>query len=160
MLSGNAAMRKSIFTNALILAFTVAMVIGAFASFQRKRSSFERIDFTFTRHNGVIVVMSVDPESGAQQAGLRPGDEIWVIGDTLSNEVEGLQKTLRRIGQPVPMVVARGNHTLKLTYKVPELKIDYSYLILSFIGFLYLSIGLFALFRGECRQSTLFFIVT
>jgi signal transduction histidine kinase len=160
MLSVHAAMRKSIFTNALILAVTVAIVIGAFASFQRKRSSFERIDFTFTRRNGVIVVKNVDPESGAQQAGLRPGDEIWVIGDTPSNEVEGLQKTLRRIGQPVPMVVARGNQTLKLTYRVPELKIDYSYLILSFIGFLYLAIGLFTLFRGERRESTLFYFVT
>ncbi len=153
-------MRKSILANVLIFAATVALVVGAFASFQRKRSSFERIDFTFTRRNGVIVVKNVDPESGAQQSGLRPGDEIWVIGDTPSNEVEGLQKTLRRIGQPVPMVVARGDQTLKLTYKVPELKIDYSYLILSFIGFLYLAIGLFTLFRGERRESTLFYFVT
>lgn len=153
-------MRKSILANAAIFALTVALVVGGFASFQRKRSSFERIDFTFTRRSGVIVVKSVDAESGAQRAGLRPGDEIWVIGDTPSNEVEGLQKTLRRIGQPVPMVVARGNQTLKLTYKVPELKIDYSYLILSFIGFLYLAIGLFTLFRGERRESTLFYFVT
>src|SRR5258705_7798199 len=49
---------------------------------------------------------------------------------------------------------------LKLTYRVPELKIDYSYLILSFIGFLYLAIGLFTLFRGERRESTLFYFVT
>src|SRR5438093_2544227 len=160
MLALHAAMRKSIFTNALILAVTVAVVAGAFASFQRKRSSFERIDFTFSRHNGVIVVKSVDPESGAQRAGLRPGDQIWVIGDTPSNEVEGLQKTLRRIGQPVPIIVARGWRTFNLTYRVPELKIDYSYLILSFIGFLYLAIGLFTLFRGERRESTLFYFVT
>jgi hypothetical protein len=153
-------MRKSIFTNVLILGLTMALVVGAFASFQRKRSSFERIDFTFTRRNGVIVVKSVDAESGAQQAGLRPGDEIWLIGDTPSNEVEGLQKTLRRIGQPIPIVVARGNQTLKLTYRAPELKIDYAYLILSFIGFLYLAIGLFTLFRGERRESTLFYFVT
>ncbi len=153
-------MRKSIFTNALILSVTMAIVVGAFASFQRKRSSFERIDFTFTRRKGVIVVKTVDPESRAQQAGLRPGDEIWLIGDTPSNEVEGLQKTLRRIGQPIPIVVARGNQTLKLTYRVPELKIDYAYLILSFIGFLYLAIGLFTLFRGERRESTLFYFVT
>jgi two-component system NtrC family sensor kinase len=153
-------MRKSILGNLAILALTVALVVGAFASFQRKRSSFERIDFTFSRHNGVIVVQSVDPDSGAQRAGLRPGDEIWLIGDTPSNEVEGLQKTLRRIGQSVPMVIARGHQTLKLTYRVPELKIDYPYLILSFIGFLYLAIGLFTLFRGERRESTLFYFIT
>ncbi len=153
-------MRKSIITNALILVTTVALVVGAFASFQRKRSSFERIDFTFTRRNGVIVVKNVDPESNAQRAGLRPGDEIWIIGDTPSDEVEGLQKTLRRIGAPVPMIVQRGHQALKLTYRVPELKIDYSYLILSFIGFLYLAIGLFTLFRGGRRESILFYFVT
>jgi two-component system, NtrC family, sensor kinase len=160
MLSGEAAMRKSLFTNLAIMALTVALVAGAFASFQRKRSSFERIDFTFTRRNGVIVVKTVDPDSGAQQSGLRPGDEIWLVGDTPSNEVEGLQKTLRRIAQSVPMVIVRGGHALKLTYRVPELKIDYPYLILSFIGFLYLAIGLFTLFRGERRESTLFYFIT
>jgi len=153
-------MRKSILANLAILALTSALVVGAFASFQRKRSSFERIDFTFTRRSGVIVVKSVDTESGAQQAGLRPGDEILLISDTPSNEVEGLQKSLRRIGQSVPMVIQRGGQTLKLTYRVPELKIDYPYLILSFIGFLYLAIGLFTLFRGERRESTLFYFIT
>ncbi|HYS53712.1 MAG TPA: ATP-binding protein [Thermoanaerobaculia bacterium] len=153
-------MRKSILTNLAIMALTVALVAGAFASFQRKRSSFERIDFTFTRRSGVIVVKTVDADSGAQQAGLKPGDEIWVIGDTPSNEVEGLQKSLRRIGQSVPMVIMRGHQALKLTYRVPELKIDYPYLILSFIGFLYLAIGLFTLFRGERRESTLFYFIT
>src|SRR5216683_4359753 len=93
------AMRRSLLTNLLIAILTVSAVVGAFASFQRKRSSFERIDFTFTRRSGVIVVKDVDPDSGAQQSGLRPGDEIWLIGDTPSNEVEGLQKTLRRIAQ-------------------------------------------------------------
>jgi signal transduction histidine kinase len=153
-------MRKSILTNLAIMALTVALVAGAFASFQRKRSSFERIDFTFTRRSGVIVVKSVDPDSGAQQTGLRPGDEIWLVGDTPSSEVEGLQKTLRRIGQSVPMVIVRGGHAIRLNYRVPELKIDYPYLILSFIGFLYLAIGLFTLFRGERRESTMFYFIT
>src|SRR5438552_2645935 len=153
-------MRRSIFANLLILALSMAMIVGAFVSFQRKRSSFERIDFTFSRDNGVIVVKSVDPSSGAAQSGLRPGDKILLIGDTPSNEVEGLQKTLRRIGQPIPMVVSRASQMLRLTYRVPELKIDYPYLILSFIGFLYLAIGLFTLFRGGRQESTLFFFVT
>jgi PAS domain S-box-containing protein len=139
---------------------TLAIVVGAFASFQRKRSSFERIDFTFRRVNGVIVVRTVDPASGAEQSGLRPGDLFWLIGDTPTTEVEGLQKTLRRIGTPVPMLVARGNHTVTITYRAPELKIDYPYLILSFIGFLYLTIGLFTLFRGETTESLLFYFVT
>jgi two-component system NtrC family sensor kinase len=153
-------MRRSILTNAVIGLLTVAVVVGAFASFQRKRSSFERIDFRFERLNGVIVVKSVDPGSGAERAGLRAGDQIWLIGDTPSTEIAALQKTLRSIGQRVPMLVARGGRTVTLTYEVPELKIDYSYLILSFIGFLYLAIGLFTLFRGDTRESSVFYFVT
>ncbi|MEA2568400.1 MAG: two-component system, NtrC family, sensor kinase [Acidobacteriota bacterium] len=153
-------MVKSIFTKLLIAAVTVAIVIGGFASFQRKRSSFERIDFTFRRDKGVIVVKAIDPGSGAEASGLQPGDHIWLIGDTPTTEIEGLQKTLRRIGTPVPMIVQRGDQTLTLTYRAPELKIDYAYLILSFIGFLYLAIGLFTLFRGATRESLLFYFVT
>src|SRR6202165_3317466 len=159
-MSSAGPMRKSVLTNVLISILTIILVIGAFASFQRKRSSFERIDFTFRRPSGVIVVKTVDPGSGAERAGLRPGDQIWLIGDTPSNEVEGLQKTLRRIGQPIPMVISRGGKTFTITYRAPELKIDYPYLILSFIGFLYLAIGLFTLFRGETRESVLFYFVT
>jgi PAS domain S-box-containing protein len=153
-------MRRSFLANLVILALTVAIVAGAFASFQRKRSSFERIDFTFTRDNGVVVVKTVDSGSAAEASGLRPGDQIWLIGETPSTEIEGLQKTLRRIGQKVPLVIAREGKTFRLNYLVPELKIDYAYLILSFIGFLYLAIGLFTLFRGGRTESTLFFFVT
>jgi two-component system NtrC family sensor kinase len=153
-------MGRTILSKVAIGLLTVAIVIGAFASFQRKRSSFERIDFTFERDSGTIVVKNVDPGSGAEQSGLRAGDKIWLIGGTPTTEIEGLQKTLRRIGQPIPMLVLRGDKTLTLTYHAPELKIDYPYLILSFIGFLYLAIGLFTLFRGATRESTLFFFVT
>ena len=72
-------MRRSLVTNILLTLLTIAVVVGAFVSFQRKRSSFERIDFTFRRDRGVIVVKSVDAGSGAQAAGLRPGDQIFVI---------------------------------------------------------------------------------
>src|SRR5688500_3823644 len=98
-------MRRSLVTNALIAVLTVGVILGAFVSFQRKRSSFERIDFTFQRDSGVIVVKNVDPGSGAELSGLRAGDAILMIGGTPTTEVEGLQKTLRRIGHTVPMIV-------------------------------------------------------
>src|ERR1051326_287806 len=152
-------MLKPVLRSVVIGVVTVAAIVGAFASFQRKRSSFERIDFQFTRANGVIVVKAVDPHSNAEAAGLHSGDQIWVIADTPTTEIQGLQKTLRRFGQSVPMIVARGNKTVTLTYRVPELKIDYAYLILSFIGFLYLAIGLFTLFRRGATESRLFYFV-
>ncbi|HEX8253485.1 MAG TPA: PDZ domain-containing protein, partial [Thermoanaerobaculia bacterium] len=153
-------MRKPLLVNALIAILTLGVVLGAFVSFQRKRSSFERIDFTFSRNQGLIVVKSVDPNSGAETAGLRAGDEIWLIAGTPTTEVEGLQKTLRRIGQSVPMLIARNGVPTTIQYTPPQLKVDYAYLILSFIGFLYLAIGLFTLFRGETSESRLFYFVT
>ncbi len=153
-------MRRSVITNVLLAVLTMGIVLGAFVSFQRKRSSFERIDFTFQRSNGVIVVKNVDRGSAAELAGLRPGDAILTIGGTPTTEVEGLQKTLRRIGQTVPMLVQRGDQTTTIHYSAPKLKVDYPYLILSFIGFLYLAIGLFTLFRGETGESRLFYFVT
>ncbi len=152
-------MSRSLLTKVLISLVTVVVVIGAFTSFQRKRSSFERLDFKSTRSNGIIVVQSVDPGSEAEKAGLRAADRIWVIGDTPSTEVRGLRETLRRSGT-VPMVIARGSETRTIQYRAPAEKVDYPYLILSFIGFLYLAIGLFTLFRGDTRESTLFYFVT
>ncbi|HEX7828115.1 MAG TPA: ATP-binding protein [Thermoanaerobaculia bacterium] len=154
-------MRRTVLTNALIAILTLGVVVGAFVSFQRKRSSFERIDFTFTRQGGLIVVKTVDPGSNAELAGLRPHDLIYTIGGTPTTEVAGLQKTLRNIGgETVPMFVQRGQTTLTIHYNPPELKVDHPYLILSFIGFLYLAIGLFTLFRGETHDSRLFYFVT
>ena len=153
-------MRTKVFTNALIALLTAGVILGAFVSFQRKRSSFERIDFSFMRQNGMIIVKNVDAGSGAEASGLRAGDAIWLIAGTPTSEVEGVQKTLRRIGEEVPMLIARNGQTLTITYRAPELKIDHPYLILSFIGFLYLAIGLFTLFRGETSESKLFYFVT
>src|SRR5687767_6154009 len=142
-------MRKSVLVNVLLAILTAGIVLGAFVSFQRKRSSFERIDFTFQRDNGPIIVKTVDPGSNADRAGLKPGDKIYVIGTTPTTEIEGVQKTLRRIGQELTMFVERNGSMIRLTYRPPELKVDIPYLILSFIGFLYLAIGLFTLYRGE-----------
>jgi len=60
----------------------------------------------------------------------------------------------------VPMVVARNGVPMSITYRPPALSVDVPYLILSFIGFLYLAIGLFTLFRGETTDSRLFYFVT
>jgi two-component system NtrC family sensor kinase len=151
--------RKSFFYNVLIAVLTVVLVVGGFSSFQRKRSSFERLDFRWRWDKGVIVVTEVVPGSGAEQAGLRAEDRIWVVGGAPSSEVDGLRKTLRR-SSPLPLVITRGDQTHTLTYTAPPLKIDYHYLFLTFIGFLYLAIGLFTLVRGRQNESLLFYFVS
>ncbi|MFZ2492272.1 MAG: ATP-binding protein [Thermoanaerobaculia bacterium] len=153
-------MRRSHIVNFLLAVLTLGVVVGAFTSFQRKRSSFEQLDFRFERRNGIIVVTRVEPVSAAAQAGLRPGDQILLMGETPSTEVGGVKRTLRRGGRSVPMLVARDGKTFTVHYTAPDPRIDYAYLILSFIGFLYLAIGLFTLFRGETGESLIFYFVT
>jgi S1-C subfamily serine protease len=69
-------MRRPWISNLLLTALTVILIVGAFTSFERRRSSFERLDFQFHWDHGVIVVEGVDAGSGAERAGLRRGDQI------------------------------------------------------------------------------------
>ena len=152
--------RRSPLFTLLITLLTLLVVAGGFTSFQRKRSSFERLDFEFRWKKGVILVDRVEPGSGAERSGLRRGDEIWVVGGMPAAEVEGIKKTIRNINEPIPIVVARANKTLTLTYSPPELRIDYGYLYLTLIGFLYLVIGLYTAFRGNREESLLFYFAS
>lgn len=138
---------------------TIYVVIGAFQSFQRNRDSFERLDFRYQWTGETIVIESVDPGSGAEQAGLRAGDQVWLVGGTPPGDLDGLRRTLRRVGT-VPLLVSRGDNTLTIPYTAPGLAIDYHYLFLTFIGFLYLVIGLFTFVRGSGKESSLFYMVT
>ncbi|MDX1583556.1 MAG: ATP-binding protein [Thermoanaerobaculia bacterium] len=138
---------------------TIYVVIGAFQSFQRNRDSFERLDFRYQWTGETIVIQKVDPASGAEQAGLQPGDQIWLVGGTPPGDLDGFRRTLRRVGT-VPLLVSRGDDTLTIPYTAPGLAIDYHYLFLTFIGFLYLVIGLFTFVRGSGRESSLFYLVT
>jgi hypothetical protein len=138
---------------------TLAVIVGGFASFQRKRSTFERLDFQFHWRQGIIYVDGVNPEGGAAKAGLRSGDQIWVVDGVPSHEVDGLKKTIRRLGK-AELLVARGDQTFTIQYAAPGLAIDYHYLFLSFIAFLYLAIGLFTFYRSQGAESTLFFLLT
>ncbi|MCM2316711.1 MAG: ATP-binding protein [Thermoanaerobaculia bacterium] len=138
---------------------TLLVVSGGFSSFQRKRSSFERLDFQFHWTSGRIIVDGLEEGGGALRAGLRVGDEILMVGGSPTSEVDGLKRTLRRVG-PVDLLVLRGGETLVLRYAAPGLRVDYHYLFLSFIGFLYLAIGLFTYIRGPGGESTLFFLLT
>lgn len=165
--SGTAVARRSKvpmsrkLVNLVLGVVTLVAVAGAFMSFQRMRSSFERLDFQYHWTNGLITIDLVEPGSGAETAGLRPGDQIVVVAGMPSSDVDGLKRTLRQLGA-VPIVVSRGGALHTLRYAAPQLRIDYRYLFLTFIGFLYLAIGLFTLSRGaQARgESLLFYLVT
>ena len=128
-------MRKGAALSLLMAIVTLLAVAGGFASFQRKRSTFERLDFRYHWDRGQVVVETVEPGSHAEEAGIRPDDRMWVVGGVPATEIDGLKKTLRRIG-PVDILIARGNDTVTVRYEAPELSVDYDYLFLSFIAFL------------------------
>jgi hypothetical protein len=151
--------RRSLPTKLVIALLTLVVIAGGFASFQRKGSSFERLDFHWIWKDGVILVDQVDEGSGAENSGLRVGDQIWVVGGVPSQELDSLKNTLRRSGS-VPLVIWRNGETLALHYTPPPLRIEYHYLFFTLIGFLYLAIGLFTLFRGGRGESSLFYLVT
>jgi signal transduction histidine kinase len=151
--------RRSLPTKLVIALLTLIVVAGGFASFQRKGSSFERLDFHWIWKDGVIIVDQVEPGSGAETAGLRAGDQIWVVGGVPSTELESLKNTLRSSGS-VPLVIWRNGETLAMRYTPPPHRIEYHYLFFTLIGFLYLAIGLFTLFRGGRGESSLFYLVT
>jgi two-component system, NtrC family, sensor kinase len=151
--------RRSALLTTIVALLTVIAIVGAFNSFQRKRDSFERLDFRYQWKNGVIVVEEVQRQSGAARAGLEPGDEIWVIGGVPTADVKGIKSTLRRAPE-VPLLIARGEETLAVRYSAPKVQIEYPYLFLTFTGFLYLAIGLFTLARGARGESLLFFFMT
>lgn len=138
---------------------TIIAVIGAFQSFQRNRDAFERLDFDYTWQKETLLVGSVDPGSRAERAGLLPGDEIWLINSTPPGDIDGLRRTMRR-SEEASLLVARGDETFVISYSPPPLKIDYQFLFLTFIGFLYLVIGLFTYTKGRGEETTLFYIVT
>lgn len=138
---------------------TLLIIVGAFSSFQRKRSSFERLDFQYHRHDGTIRVESVAAGSAAEQAGLRRGDEILAVGNQPAGEIEQLKHKLRELGSVV-LIVSHDGQTRALNYQAPDVRIDYQYLFLTFIGFLYLAIGLFTLLHGARDESFLFYFVT
>ncbi|HEY0591249.1 MAG TPA: PDZ domain-containing protein, partial [Thermoanaerobaculia bacterium] len=151
--------RRSLPISMVIALLTMIVVLGGFASFQRKGSSFERLDFHWVWKDGVIIVDQVDPGSGAEASGLRVGDQIIVVGGTPSSELESLKNTLRRSG-PMPLIIWRNGETLATRYTPPPTQVDYRYLFFTLIGFLYLAIGMFTLFRGGRGESFLFYLVS
>jgi len=151
--------RRSVPFHLLLSLLTVAAIVGGFLSFQRKRSSFERLDFRYHWVSGAMAVDAVDAGSGASKSGLRVGDTVLAIGSVPAGEIDGVKRVLRRTGE-TPIVVQRGLQTVMLRYRAPDTQVDYQYLFLSSIGFLYLGIGLYTFLRGARGESTIFFLLT
>jgi S1-C subfamily serine protease len=68
-------------------------------------------------NDSAVAVMSVEPRSPADRAGLREGDLITGLAGRLINTIDDLHRALSRIppGQPIPLAILRDGRTHDLT---------------------------------------------
>ena len=139
-------------TISLALAVTAAIMVTGGLSFQRKIATFQSSGVVLRDGAGDGVwVGSVDL---SQHAELRTGDQIVLIGsDTPTDVADALE--LLRDTQATEMVVMRGTEAVTVAFERGPLAIDYSYLVLAFIGAIYLLIGLYTILQGSPESARL-----
>ncbi|HEX5134495.1 MAG TPA: ATP-binding protein [Thermoanaerobaculia bacterium] len=143
----------------LAVVVTAATAGLAFYSFARKVATFRTAGFTWDRAGDALVVRSVEPESAAQAAGLRPGDRIVLADGRTAGSLEWPEKDLARRPLPHHLVVISGGAISAVALGEPAAKPDYTYIFLAFVGLLYLVIGLFTVVRERAPASRVFWAV-
>jgi len=107
-------------------------------------------------HPGSAVVRSVVPGSGAEAAGISPGDTILGIDRTMLKDLSGAQVILsrHRIGESIPYLIRSGGRRLPRN-RLAEVQVrlgrrsiwDGSYLYAVILGFIFFLVGSFVLLR-------------
>ena len=138
------------------IAVTAAVTALAFVSFTRKVATFRTAGFVSERAGDALLVRSVEPGSSAAIAGLRVGDRIVLADGRTAASLEWPEKDLARSPFPHRIVVISGGGINALTLGEPAVRPDYTYLFLSFVGLLYLVIGLFTVARERAPASRVF----
>jgi len=135
---------------------TLATVGIAFVSFARKLDSFSTAGLTARLEGGSLEIVSVDPEGAAAKAGLAAGDRIVVADGQTAGSISRPEKTLARKPFPHRLVVISHGEIRGVSLGEPSVRFDTKYLFLSFVGFLYLIIGLFTVARERTRIAAIF----
>ncbi|MEM7480178.1 MAG: SpoIIE family protein phosphatase [Acidobacteriota bacterium] len=113
---------------------------------------------------GTIRVLALEPDSGAARAGIRPGDEIAGMDNSLLDSPEQAAATLHRfeIGEQVSYFVKRpGQLPFELEVELGRRQIGTTgYLYACLLGFGFFGIGLLVLRQQpEIRVSQVFFLL-
>jgi len=112
---------------------------------------------------GQLLAREVVPGSGAERAGLLPGDRILGINrDVLRSPRHAAEMVSRfEIGQSVPYLVRRGSRVAELKVELGRRFLaDGTYLYATLLGFLFLAVGSFVLVRQPNRRpAQVFFVV-
>ncbi|HVE65472.1 MAG TPA: PDZ domain-containing protein, partial [Thermoanaerobaculia bacterium] len=138
------------------IALTAAVAALAFVSFTRKVATFRTAGFASERAGDALLVRSVEPGSSAAAAGLKAGDRIVLADGRTAASLEWPEKDLARSPFPHRIVVISGGGINALTLSEPVVRPNYTYLFLSFVGLLYLVIGLFTVARERAPASRVF----
>lgn len=112
---------------------------------------------------GQLIVREVVPRSGAEAAGIRPGDQIVGISRSVLRSTAHAATLLGQhsIGQTVAYLVRTGDHLREVAVRLGPRRIaDNAYLYACFLGFSFFFIGLFVLLQQpKLEASQVFFVV-
>ena len=139
----------------LALSVTAGLMVTGGLSFQRKLATFQSGGLVLRAGpTAGVWIGSVDL---ALHPALRTGDQLVLVdGEIPASTSEALE--LLRARESAELVVMRGTEAVTIPFSRPPLDVDYSYLVLAFIGAIYLLIGLYTILREQSRQATLFFL--
>ena len=146
-------MNARTFRLAVSLVLALAAVALSGWSVVRKVQSFQPIGFTAAASGAGVEVFDVMDA----RTGLRPGDQIFLVGESEIGGAAGLVRTLRQNPEST-LTVLRGAEVLPFQYQRPALDVDFPYLILALIGVIYLLIGLYTLLRQRSGEGFLFYL--
>ncbi len=137
----------------LPLLLTAVVVALGGLSILRKVESFQPLGFEARRAPGAWVIEG-EPEAAT---GLRAGDQILLVDGAQVGVPAEVRERL--IATPdVALVVLRDETMTTVTYRRPNLDLDWPYLVQVLLGLAYLLIGLFTLVRSRRRPGLLFFL--
>ncbi len=135
----------------------VAGTLGlSFLSFSRKVESFTRAGFEGGTAGGALVLRSVEKESAAARAGLAAGDRVITADGRTAASIAEPDRTLARKPFPHRLLVERRSEIREVLLGKVAARPDWPYVFLSFVGLLYLTIGLFTAARDRSDASRVF----
>src|SRR5262245_45364342 len=141
---------------AILALVTLATVGIAFVSFARKVDSFSTAGLTARPDGNALEILTIEPGSAAARAGLAAGDRIVLADGQTAASLPHPEKLLARKPFPHRLVVISRGEVRGVSVGEPSVRPDVKYLFLSFVGFLYLVIGLFTVARERSRVAGIF----
>ena len=142
---------------AMLVAAVIVVLLGVYLRVELERAG-ERLGVTYQMDKGGVLIVGVEPGSGAAHSGVAAGDRLLSVAGQPLREDEDFDRVASsfRRGVPVRMETQRGDERLQLTV-VPGGKMDWGDFALTALAtLLYLAVGLLASGRrSDDLRSTL-----